>query len=48
MLILDLLSDKIKREFSSIRTGNSAKNILNKKIQAQFQRILSIVKKFKF
>ena len=46
--IVDLLLSKIKKEYSSIITGNSAKNILNKKIQSQFQNILSEVKKFKF
>ena len=46
--LVDSLASKIKKEFFVIISDNSTKNNLNKKIQSQFQNILSIVKKFKF
>ena len=47
-IISELLFNKVRKEFNDIIADNSTKNILNKKIQSQFQNIIIELKKFKY
>ena len=47
-VISGLLFNKVSKEYNEIIADNSTKNILNQKIQSQFQNIINELKKFKY